>query len=196
MFIHEEAALSCSFNQARARLANLIQDGWIGDASERAYEKGMTGLIRVGPLGDVPGVSKLVQVYVRDLVVRESGAVLTIRWEATGPGGGLFPALDADITLRPSTEEADGAMMILDGSYRPPMAGFGAGLDKALLRPVAVATIRSLLTRLASAICQPAEEGSAEPVLGAILRPADAESWLMPADAPPDPDRQRAPGSL
>ena len=176
MFIHEEVALTVGYAQAQARLANLIQDGWIGNVSERAYEKGMTGLIRVGPLGDVPGVSKLVQVYARDLVVRESGAVLTMRWEATGPGGGLFPALDADITLKPGGDSA--STLILDGSYRPPMAAFGAGLDKALLRPIATATIRSLLTRMATAVSQPAgvADVAADSPLGAALRPAEAES--------------------
>lgn len=178
VFIHEEVALTCGFSQAQARLANLAQAGWIGSVSEREYEEGMTGLIRVGPLGDVPGVSKLVRVYVRDLVVRETGAVLTIRWEATGPGGGLFPALDADITLKPGGDSA--SILILDGSYRPPLAGFGAGLDKALLRPVAVATVRSLLGRLATAICQPAEAGTGAPdqLPGPAFRPAEAESRL------------------
>lgn len=161
MFIHEELALKVGFGQAQARLANLTQDGWLCDVSERAYENGMTGLMRVGPLGDLPGMSKLVQVYVREPVVRAASAVLTLRWEATGPGGGLFPALDADITLTPDGDSA--STLTLDGSYRPPLAGLGAGLDKTLLRPVAGATIRSLLTRMANAITQPAE---ALPVAG------------------------------
>ncbi len=176
MFIHEEQALPVGFSQALARLANLTEGGWLGNVSESAYENGITGLIRVGPLGDVPGVSKLVQVYVRDLVVRESSAVLTIRWEATGPGGGLFPALDADITVIP--DEDAGSRLILDGSYRPPLAGLGTGLDKTVLRPVAGATIRSLLTRMAGAITQAGEavRRAGDPATGGQLRPAEMES--------------------
>lgn len=171
--------MQAGFNEALARLTNLIQGGWLGLASESAYNNGFTTLIRVGPLGDVPGMSKLVEVYFRDLVVRDSNAVLTIRWEATGPSGGLFPALDADITITPDGPSA--SRLVLDGSYRPPLAGLGAGLDKTLLRPVAGATIRSLLTRMASAITRPelAARGAADQAVGTAPRQVEFEGWSI-----------------
>jgi hypothetical protein len=44
-------------------------------------------------------MSRLVTVRFGDLVVHADFAVAAMRWEAAGPGGGLFPALDADIKL-------------------------------------------------------------------------------------------------
>lgn len=153
MFVHEEVALEVGFDVAQARLSDLARGGWLSSASEGAYDKGLVGLIRVGPLGAVPGMSKLVRVQVRDPVIRADSAVLTLRWEATGAGGSLFPALDADITVAP--DGADKTRLSLSGAYRPPFAGLGAGLDKTILRRVTTATIRSLLSRLATAITHP-----------------------------------------
>ena len=50
-----------------------------------------SGLARVGPLGEVPGMSTLVQAQVLDVVTRSESAVLAPRWQTTGPGGRLFP---------------------------------------------------------------------------------------------------------
>lgn len=152
MFVREELALDLGFDVAQARLARLMHDGSLRSASEGAYDNGLVLLIRVGPLGEMPGVSKLVRVHFRELVTREDSAVLTLRWDATGPGGRLFPALDADITLTPAGEEE--TRLTLAGAYRPPLAALGSGLDKAILGRVASATIRSLLGRLAVAIIQ------------------------------------------
>jgi hypothetical protein len=135
------------------RLAGLARGGWLTQVSEDAYDSGVVGLTRVGPLGGVPGASKLVRVYVRDLVTHDGGAVLTLRWEATGPGGGLFPALDADITLSPVSEQE--SRLTLDGAYRPPLASLGAGLDRVILHRVAAPTMRTLLEQIADGIMAP-----------------------------------------
>jgi hypothetical protein len=153
MFVGDEVILGISFGSAQARLANLAHHGALTSVSEGAYGDGLAGLIRVGPIGAVPGVSKLVEVCFRDLVTHDDTALLTVRWEATGPGGGLFPALDADITLSPAGEQA--TRLTLAGAYRPPLAGLGAGLDRAILHRVATATIRSLLSRMADALADP-----------------------------------------
>ena len=158
MFVGDEVMLGLSFRSAQARLANLAQAGSLAGASAGAYGDGLASLIRVGPIGAVPGASKLVEVRFRNLVIRDGTALLTLRWEATGPGGGLFPALDADITLAPAGEQA--TRLTLAGAYRPPLAGLGAGLDRAILHRVATATIRSLLSRVAEALAEP--EGAAD----------------------------------
>ena len=49
----------------------------------------------------MPGVSKLVEVHFLEVATRGESAVLALRGEATGKGGGLFPALDADMSLTP-----------------------------------------------------------------------------------------------
>ena len=137
VFISDEVLLSVSFAAAQARLANLARGGSLLSASQAAYDEGITGLVRVGPLGSGPGISRLVQVHFRDLVTREGSAVLTLRWETAGPGGGLFPALDADITLTPAGEQV--TSLKLAGAYRPPLGAVGAGLDGAILHRVATA---------------------------------------------------------
>jgi hypothetical protein len=104
-------------------------------------------------VGAVPGVSKLVQVHGRDVVTRGEGAVLALRWQAAGPGGRLFPALDADMSLTPAGEHS--TRLSLAGVYRLPLAALGAGLDRAVFHKVADATVRSLLARVADVLGPP-----------------------------------------
>ena len=147
--------LELSFPAAAARLANLARGGSLTRASERAYGDGLTGLVWVGPLGAVPGVSQLVQVHLRDVVTRGEGAVLALRWQAAGPGGRLFPALDADMSLTPAGERS--TRLSLAGAYWLPLAALGAGLDPAVYQKVADATVRSLLARVADVLGPPPE---------------------------------------
>ena len=58
--------------------------------------------------------------HFQDLKASGDSARLALRWEASGPGGGLFPALDADITLTPAPKHS--ATLTLTGAYRPPLA--------------------------------------------------------------------------
>jgi len=178
VFISNEVLLDVSFAAAQARLANLARGGSLLSASQVAYDDGITGLARVGPLGSGPGISRLVRVHFRDLVTREGSAVLTLRWEATGPGGGLFPALDADITLTPAGEQA--TVLKLAGAYRPPLGAAGAGLDRAILRRVATATTRSFMNRVEATITHPADAAGLERGIAGA-----APSWLPPATQTP-----------
>ena len=159
MFAGDEVRLEVSFNAAQARLANLIRGGSLVSASQHAYGEGITGLVRVGPLGAAPGISRIVEVRFRELVARGDTAVLALRWETLGPGGKLFPALDADITLTPAGEQA--TLLTMGGAYRPPLGALGAQIDRAILRRAAAATIRSFINRVAEAIADPVR--AAEP---------------------------------
>lgn len=159
MFVGDEVPLDVSFTAAQTRLVNLIRGGLLGGASQEAYSDGITGLARVGPMGSVPGLSRLVQVHFRELKASDDSARLALRWEATGPGGELFPALDADITLTPAGNHS--TTLTLTGAYRPPLGTVGAELDRAILYRVAAATIRAFLHRVADAIVHPAR--AAEP---------------------------------
>jgi hypothetical protein len=150
VFIDDEVPLDLGFGAARARLVALARDSMLASASEAAYGEGVTELIRVGPLGSVPGTSKMVEVRYRNLVERDDYAGLALRWEATGAGGGLFPALDADLIVMPTGEQS--SKLRLTGSYRPPLGALGSALDAAILHRVARATIRAFLSRLAAGI--------------------------------------------
>ncbi len=129
MFVAAAMGLDLSYPAAAARLANLARGGSLSRVSEGAYGDGLAGLVWVGPVGAVPCVSQLVQVHVRDVVTRGEGAVLALRWQAAGPGGRLFPALDADMSLTPAGERS--ARLSLAGVYRLPLDARGAGLDRA-----------------------------------------------------------------
>ena len=121
-------------------------------------------------------MSKLVEVHFLEVVTRGESAVLALRWEATGPGGRLFPALDADICLTPAGEHS--TRLSLAGVYRPPLAAVGAGLDKAVFHRVADATVRSLLARVADVLARSQEPPGAVQgtgMTGAAARRAAAE---------------------
>ena len=154
MFTADEVVLDVSFAVARAGLTHLTRNDLLRSASDDAYGAGIAGSARVGALG----LTKVVRVQVRELAETDGSAGLAIRWEATGPGGGLFPTLDADIRLLPAGEQT--TLLVLSGVYRPPLGLLGAALDRAALHRVAAATIRNFLDRLASHITGHAEAGT------------------------------------
>jgi hypothetical protein len=171
MFVGDEVLLEVSFPVARARLARLAEDGLLHDVSSDAYDRGITGSLRVGPLGSMPVLSKVVTVHSRALADRPDQAGMAVRWEATGAGGALFPALDADIVLTPAQDGR--TLLSLAGAYRPPMGPVGAGLDRAVLGHVASATIRFFVRELGNMVAD--VDAAAEPARGFWQGPAAPE---------------------
>ena len=156
MFVGDEVRLDIGFAVARERLLRLGEGGALLATSAGAYGPGLT---RVG----VAGVSKLVRVQARVLSWTDVSAALALRWEAIGPGGGLFPVLDADLTL---ASAGAGTMLTLAGAYRPPLGPLGQAVDRAILHRVAVATIRNFLLEVAAQLDDhpvPNGAGSPEP---------------------------------
>jgi hypothetical protein len=154
MFVGDEVRLDVGFAVARERLLRLGEGDALLATSAGAYGPGLT---RVG----VAGAAKLVWVHARVLSWTNISAVLALRWEAIGPGGGLFPVLDADLTLTPA---GAGTMLTLAGAYRPPLGPLGQALDRAILHRVAVATIRDFLARVAAQLAdQPVPNGAGSP---------------------------------
>ena len=140
----DEVLLDLSFLLARDRLRALIRDGLLRSASDDAYGAEITGLMRVGPAG----ISRLVRVQCRDLPERANTAGLALRWEVTGPGGALFPVLDADVELVRAGPQS--TWLTLTGAYRPPLGALGQALDRAILHRLAGATIHGFLSRIAT----------------------------------------------
>ena len=153
MFVSDQVPLGAGFGAAKAGLAALSRGGSLAGVSEAAYGEGIAALAGAEPPGSVPSASRLVEVHFRDLVQRDDRAGLALRWQAAGPGGGMFPVLDADITITPAGEHT--TLLTLAGTYRPPLGALGAGLDRAILHRVAAATIRAFLSRIADAIVHP-----------------------------------------
>lgn len=138
--------MKLSFRTARDRLMHLVHEGCLGAASNQAYTDGYAAAIRVGPSDQAPSASKLLQIRFAEPVTHDQIAVLPMRWEAAGPAASLFPVLDADITLMPAGEQT---RLALTGSYRPPLGGLGAALDKIMLHHIASATVSSFLRTIA-----------------------------------------------
>jgi hypothetical protein len=174
MFVRGEARAEISLTLAQARLANLARAGWLLSASQGAYGAGAADLARADPPGPVRGKSRLVNVHFRDLAEYDGPAHLALRWEAIGPGGELFPTLDADIALSPAGEHA--TTLTLAGVYRPPPGNRGGELDQVVWRRVAEVMIHTFVNRIAEAITAP---GPATEPGGGI---AD-EGWFWPPTA-------------
>ena len=164
MFASHELVIDATYELVAARLVHLVDRGALNGVSKAAYEGQWEAVVRVGPLGGTLGLSKLVRVRVLDPVRHGATMIISLRWEAIGPAGELFPALDADLLLTPEGE--DGSRLGLVGSYRPPLGRAGAALDNVIMNRLAVATVHSFLQRLASAVADPMPEPS--PVLGVI----------------------------
>ena len=169
MFVGDEVLVDVGFAVARERLARLAHSSVLISASEDAYGHGTAGLARVGP----PGLSKLVRVQARELARTNGSAGLAVRWEATGPSG-LFPVLDADITLVPSGEHA--TRLTMAGAYRPPLGLLGQALDRAVLHRVAATTVRGFLARVAAWISAQPDAMEASAPNGAGASPAPGTS--------------------
>lgn len=174
MFVSEKRDLAAGFAEATARLTELTRGTSLFGLSENVYAGGVEYLLRVGPLGAVPGASRLVRLRFAEPLYRYGTTTVGLRWEATGMTGGMFPALDADIRLYEGDEETM-TTVELTGSYRPPLGTVGAELDRLMLRTVASATIRTLLGRIASML---EGEGDNHPAL---------ERW-SPEPIVPEPD--------
>jgi hypothetical protein len=154
MFIAHELVVDAGFGVAQSRLDNLAHRGGLSGASQAAFDGGLAAVIRVGPLGDVPGISKLVRVSFLEPVRRGATMTVPLRWEAIGAAGELFPVLDADLILARDGE--DRTRLALAGCYRPPLGWFGAGLDRVIMHRLAMATVRALLRSLADVLASSA----------------------------------------
>ena len=151
MFVSDDRGLPVSFAIASSRLEELARGRLRDGPSERVYHGGVEYLLRVGPAGAVPGASPAGAGSGSTSPVHRDGEMaVALRWEATGSTGGLFPALDADIQL--TDDGGDRTRVTLTGSYRPPLGALGDRLDRILLRAVALATIKALLTQIAAAL--------------------------------------------
>ena len=151
VFTADEISVNVSLDAARCRLEYLAQDGVLLGAAEYAYAAGITGLVET--VGHAAGVSRLAGVRAEDIAEAPDGARLWLRWEAIGPDGAVYPALDAALTLTPAGETA--TLLALAGVYRLP-GQTDAGLDPAIVRCFAAVTVRSFIARLACALLHPA----------------------------------------
>lgn len=150
MFIHANLELPTSAATASDRLYPALRRDRLNVLSDEAYQEGLVMLARVGPFGDLPGLSKKVRLEMLDPHRDRDVLRVPLRWVATGRAGQLFPALDADLDISPIDDQR--CMLSINAVYTPPLGGVGAGIDELLLHRAARATIRSLLRGLGRAL--------------------------------------------
>ena len=150
MFLADQRLCSVSIGAARARLADLVTRGWLTTASAASYQDGIGHLLWTGTPDDPPGLPQLAQTHFIEPVHREDSTTMGMRWEATSVTGGLYPALDANITL--TAEGNQLTRLTLNGVYRSPLGTLSAAPERVLLNRSATTTIRSLLTRICGAL--------------------------------------------
>jgi hypothetical protein len=134
MFVVHDVLLDVAFGVARPRLVSLASSRAFVDASRAAYEEGLTSLIRTGPALAEAAEPRLARVKFLPPVERPDTTTVGLRWEASGSAPGLFPVLDADITLAVASEHT--STLTLSGVYRP--ASDGAALNGAALNGAAL----------------------------------------------------------
>ena len=96
---------------------------------------------------------------------RKTGAAYALRWEASGPAGGLFPVLDADLSL--IRADAGRTRLAIIACYRS--GTLSVQLDRMLLSRMARTTLWSLLDSL----------------VREMTRPDRASARIPPRSAPP-----------
>jgi hypothetical protein len=73
-------------------------------------------------------------------------AVVPVTWRATFPGA-LFPVMTGKVSLSPVGK--DETRLTVSGMYEPPFGKVGEGLNDAVMRKVAKATVKELAQQVA-----------------------------------------------
>lgn len=112
MFVAHDVLLDVSFGVARPRLVTLTSGRALVEASRAAFAQGLAS-------GHGPGSGAgLARVRLLPPVERRDSVTIGLRWETSGAIAGLFPVLDADITLAAAGEHS--TTLTLSGVYRSP----------------------------------------------------------------------------
>lgn len=154
MFVTEETTIGLPFGWAAAQLDSTIESGCFDEVSDQAYAAGLAVMARAGPLSDVRGLAKTVQVRMSGPGERKTAIAYALRWEASEPTCGLFPVLDADLSL--IQVDASRTRLAIIACYRSSPWTLSVQLDRLLLNGIARTTLRSLLDSAAREMTQPA----------------------------------------
>jgi len=147
MFAGDEVVLDLSYATACAGLSEFARSDLLVAAAQCAYAEGAACLQAVIPS---PGPSRMAELRVLPRAGTAGMSGLVIRWEAIGPRGELFAALDADLGLAPAGGQA--TVLTLAAAYRTPPGTTGAEVNRVLTRRAAATAVRSFARRIAEGI--------------------------------------------
>ncbi|HSJ34762.1 MAG TPA: hypothetical protein VLB85_06865 [Acidimicrobiia bacterium] len=111
---------------------------------EAAYRHGEELRGRVGPGGLL---AKEVVIAIGKPFMSRRGAVLPVRWRATGAEA-LFPSLDGELSIE--SGEDGHTSLHLRATYQPPLGAVGSLMDRLVLARLARATAAHWVDRIAS----------------------------------------------
>jgi len=157
VILREETVLDAPPLLVQQRLIEQLRLDGLEVASAASFDDERTLLVRAG----VAGVTKSVAMASLPAYLRGDVTVIPIRWVATGPLGELFPTLEANLEVSPTDDGR--TLLVLVGSYRPPLGRLGATIDHLVMHNVGSATTRGFLSRvsdqiMASHAAQPAAQ--------------------------------------
>jgi hypothetical protein len=121
---------------------------WLPGLASQANLQGDALLAEVG-FGDAPRMARTVAIEFGEPVRMPSKSVLPFRWTPVG-GGGLFPALDADLEI--AQLGSGRSQLAMSARYVPPLGGLGRAIDRAVLYRVAEATLKDFLDRVRESV--------------------------------------------
>ena len=166
MILREETVLDAPPLLVQRRLIEQLRLDGLEVASAASFDDERTLLVRAG----VAGVTKSVAMASLPAYLRGDVTVIPIRWVATGPLGELFPTLEANLEVGPTDDGR--TLLVLLGSYRPPLGRLGAKIDHIVMHNVGSATTRGFLSRVSAQIMA---SHAAQPAAQAEFGDADAE---------------------
>lgn len=150
MFVYDFTYIDQPVAVVRSRLTS-DPISWLSALATGARADEERLLMRVGPLGAGPLLSRTVRVTCGDLLDRRDRVTMPITWQADHLTG-AFPVLEADLEVAPLGDHR--TQVTLMGRYEPPLGPFGKGLDRLLLHRVAQASVRAFLTRLGDSLAE------------------------------------------
>lgn len=145
IFIQDFVDVDISFDVLRTRFTGDSE--WLGPLASAATQDGETLRMRIGPTWVSGLVTREVRVTLGPSRERNDAIYRSLTWKPSGLSS-LFPLLDGDIELAPVGLLT--SRISVDVVYKPPLGGFGARVDRALMHRVAASTVRSFISRIAA----------------------------------------------
>lgn len=119
---------------------------------EAAYRHGEELRGRVGPGGLL---AKEVVIAIGRPFMSRRGAVLPVRWRATGAEA-LFPSLDGELSIE--SAEGEGTHLHLRATYQPPLGAVGGLMDRLVLARLARSTVANWVDSIAGWLAEASAE--------------------------------------
>jgi len=142
-WVRADAVITCSANQARLRLWQLLSDSTAGCGDDERIDVELV----VGPRRN-SSLRKRVVARLSNPRPQGPSFVYDLHWAPIGAFAPGYPKLDARLAITPIDETS--CLLTLAGAYRPPLGPIGHVADEAALHRLAESTAKAITSRLAA----------------------------------------------